>query len=52
MTAPEKRLGELGKRLPRTLFYAETQGRLTTRDLTDYLQLKTGQLDDLRRLLI
>ena len=49
--ASEKRIGELGKRLPSTLLLAEAQGRLTTRDLADYLQLKTGQLDDLRVLL-
>lgn len=52
MTAPEKRIGELGTYLPSMLFRAEARGRLTTRDLADYLKLKTGQLDDLRRLVI
>jgi len=49
--APKKRLGQLGTRLPRALITAADRGRLTTRDLADYLQLKTGQLEDLKGLL-
>jgi len=47
----EKRVTQFGERLPSTLFAAADRGRLTTRDLADYLQLKTGQLDDLKGLL-
>ena len=47
----KKRVGQFGRRLPDTLFAAADRGRLTTRDLADYLQLKTGQLDDLKGLL-
>ena len=46
--ASKKRIGQFGTRLPDTLFAAADRGRLTTRDLADYLQLKTGQLDDLK----
>lgn len=49
--ASEKRIGQFGRRLPGTLFAAADRGRLTTRDLADHLQLKTGQLDDMRGLL-
>ena len=49
--ASEKRVTQFGARLPSTLFAAADRGRLTTRDLADYLQLKTGQLDDLKGLL-
>lgn len=50
-TAPKKRIGQLGTRLPNALITAVGRGRLTTRDLADYLQLKTGQLEDLKGLL-
>ncbi len=50
-TAPKKRIGQLGTRLPNALVDAENRGRLTTRDIADYLQLKTGQLEDLKGLL-
>ena len=49
--ASKKRISQFGTRLPSTLFAAQDRGRLTTRDLADYLQLNTGQLDDLRNLL-
>lgn len=49
--AHEKRIGQLGTRLPSALLSAANRGRLTTRDLADYLQLKTGQLEDLKGLL-
>ena len=49
--ASVKRVGQFGTRLPSALFAASDRGRLTTRDLADYLQLKTGQLDDLKGLL-
>ena len=49
--ASEKRIGQLGARLPNALINAADRGRLTTRDLADYLQLNTGQLDDLKGLL-
>ncbi|MCQ3804409.1 MAG: XRE family transcriptional regulator [bacterium] len=49
--ASKKRVGQFGTRLPNTLFAAADRGRLTTWDLADYLQLKTGQLDDLKGLL-
>ncbi|MDE0115679.1 MAG: XRE family transcriptional regulator [bacterium] len=49
--APKKRIGQLGTRLPNALITAADRGRLTTRDLADYLQLKTGQLEDLKGLL-
>ncbi len=50
-TAPVKRVGQFGTRLPSALFAASGRGRLTTRDLADHLRLKTGQLDDLKGLL-
>lgn len=46
-----KRLGQFGTRLPGILLAAADRGRLTTRDLADHLQLKTGQIDDLKGLL-
>lgn len=49
--APEKRLGQLGERIPEILFEAEAKGRVTEADLADYLRLGTGQLDDLRSLI-
>lgn len=51
LPAPQKRLGQLGDRLPEILFDAEGQGRVTEADLADYLRLTTGQLSDLRRLI-
>lgn len=50
--ATQKRIRQLGNRLTGTLVDATDRGRLTTRDLADFLRLKTGQLDDLRGLLI
>lgn len=50
--ATQKRIRQLGNRLTGTLVEAADRGRLTTRDLADFLRLKTGQLDDLRGLLI
>ena len=52
MTAAQQRIGQLGSRLPSELIDAAERGRMTTRDLADYLQLKTGQLDDLKALLV
>lgn len=49
-TASVKRVVQFGKWLPGTLFAAADRGRLNTRDLADYLQLRTGQLDDLKAL--
>ena len=49
--ASEKRIGQLGTRLPSALLAAAGRGRLTTRDLADHLQLNTGQLDDLKGML-
>lgn len=48
--APEKRLRELGTRIPEILIDATEGGRLTRSDLSDYLRLTTGQVDDLRSL--
>lgn len=48
--APEKRLRELGTRIPEILIDATEGGRLTRSDLSDYLHLTTGQVDDLRSL--
>lgn len=48
--APEKRLRELGTRIPEILIDAAKGGRLTRSDLSDYLHLTTGQVDDLRSL--
>lgn len=50
--ATQKRIRQLGSRLTGTLVDAADRGRLTTRDLAGFLRLKTGQLDDLRGLLI
>ncbi len=50
-TASEKRIGQLGTRLLNTLISAADRGRLSTRDLADYLQLRTGKLIDLKGLL-
>jgi len=50
--ASQKRIGQLGTRLPATLIAAAERGKMTTRDLADYLQLKTGQLEDLKGLLV
>ena len=49
--ASEKRINQLGTRLPSALLAAAGRGRLTTRDLADHLALNTGQLDDLKGLL-
>lgn len=51
-TAIERRLGQLGIRIPEMLLAATDRERLTTRDLADLLQLKPGQLDDLKGLLV
>lgn len=48
--APEKRLGQLGSRVPEILLDAAAAGRLNRRDLTDYLNLTTGQVADLASL--
>ena len=45
--APEKRLGQLGSRVPEILFDAAASGRINRRDLSDYLNLTTGQVVDL-----
>lgn len=45
--APEKRLSQLGSRVPEILFDAAASGRLNRRDLSDYLNLTTGQVADL-----
>lgn len=50
--APEKRLRELGTRIPEILIAATEGGRLTRSDLSDYLHLSTGQVDDLRSLVV
>ena len=50
--ASAKRVGQLGTRLPNLLLAAADRGRLTTRDLADFLDLTTGKLDDLRGLLL
>jgi len=52
MTAAQQRIGQLGSRLPGELIAAAERGRMTTRDLADYLQLKTGQINDLKDLLV
>lgn len=52
LTAPQRRIREFGSLLPSELIGAVERGRMTTRDLADYLQLKTGQLDDLKGLLV
>jgi Zn-dependent peptidase ImmA (M78 family) len=48
--APARRLRELGRRATETLLHAGAAGRLTRRDLADYLRLTTGQLTDLESL--
>jgi Zn-dependent peptidase ImmA (M78 family) len=48
MRAPEKRLGQLGERVPRLLLDAASRSRLTPKELSQYLRLTTGQVDDLR----
>lgn len=50
-SATEKRVAQLGSRLPKTLLTAVGSGRLTTRDVADHLQLTTGQLEDLEGLI-
>jgi Zn-dependent peptidase ImmA (M78 family)/DNA-binding XRE family transcriptional regulator len=50
--APEKRLRELGTRVPEILINAAEDGRITRSDLSDYLNLTTGQVDDLRSLVV
>ena len=51
-TAIKRRIGQLGTRIPEMLLDATDRERLTIRDLADLLQLKTGQLDDLKGLLV
>ncbi len=46
--AVEKRVGQLGSRVPSLLLDAVSAGRLTTADAAEYLKLTTNQLDDLR----
>ena len=50
--APEKRIRQFGDRLPGVLMDATNRGRLTDRDLADFLKLNTGQIDDLKVSLI
>ncbi len=50
-TAVEKRIGQLGSRVVGILLSAADRGRMNTRDLTDYLELKTGEVMDLKKLL-
>lgn len=50
-TAIEKRLGQLGTRIPDTLMAAADSERLTTRDLADLLQLHTRELCDMKVIL-
>jgi hypothetical protein len=49
--APEKRLGQLGGRIPAVLLESVAGARMTSADLADYLRLTTGQVDDLRSLM-
>lgn len=49
-SAPVKRLGQLGERIPGILFDASSEGRITDAELADYLHLTIGQLDELRSL--
>ncbi len=49
--APEKRIRQFGTRIPGLLMEAADRGRLTRSDLSDYLRLTTGQVDDLRSLI-
>ena len=44
-----RRITELGPLLPQLLFSAADRRRLHKHDLTDYLELTTGQVEDLRR---
>lgn len=44
----EKRLGQLGQRAPELLIAATASGRITQAEVCDYLNLTTGQVDDLR----
>lgn len=46
--AVRKRVAEYGRLLPETLFSAADRGRLNEHDLTDYLELTTGQVEDMR----
>lgn len=46
--APRKRIAEYGRLLPEILFSAADRGRLNGHDLTDYLELTTGQVEDMR----
>lgn len=48
-TATRKRITQWGWLLPEALFSAADRGRLIRRDLTDYLELTTGQVENLRR---
>ena len=47
-TAVKKRMNQLGTRIPKLLLDAGDRARITTRDLADFLQLKTGQLNSVR----
>lgn len=47
----KRRLGQLGAKIPEILLDATDRGRLTIRDMADFLQLKTGQLYDLKGLI-
>ena len=47
----DKRLGQYGPRASRTLIDAELDGRLSVRDVADYLDIKLAQLEYLRRAL-
>ena len=48
-TATRKRVTQWGRLLPEALLSAADRGRLNRRDLTDYLELATGQVENLRR---
>lgn len=48
-TATRKRVTQWGRLLPEVLFSAAARGGLHERDLTDYLELTTGQVENLRR---
>lgn len=48
-TTTRKRITQWGRLLPEVLFSAADRGRLNRRDLTDYLELTTGQVENLRR---
>ena len=50
--APEKRLGQVGSRVTEVLLDAAASGRLNRRDLSDYLNLTTGQVADLSSLVL